>query len=765
MQLDASIELPGFRIEREFAAKAGRRVCLAYQVARGRRAVLKISPLDARRGQVGRHLEALAAEAGGVSGLAQGLAISDLAKLQHPDIVRVHETLRHDDLQVLVLEYINGGNLSQRLQSGVRMRDLVGVLDVIGSALDYAHDQGFLHLDIRPENILFRADNKPVLSDFSGGWRTDRGPPPGAFTAQAGVPGYMSPEQSAGRALDFRSDIYGLGAVLYHVMIGRVPHQAGTIAFGDAGRFTERPARLPTHLSTLQAVVDQGLAADPKRRFQRGTDLARALQAASRDTSLTDTTFKSVAVSVDEIRTATAGLFTAPVDAPRQEHRRHRKRKSLRSGLTGVSLLLLTVLGVGYLFRAPPAWLSETLSEMGLAEDMRLRTAWLDAQSLHDDPNQSLSTIVAGYRRVLAIDAGHVGAETSVAGLAEQWQSSIDGSLKQNDIVQTETKLNEMSAAFPDHPALADLRGQLEDRRAAQALLASTQTMLRSQGLSDVPSATAAIQSYQEILRLAPEHPVALAELDALGKHYAGLAQQAVERGDVPVAISFLERATAANSDLPLLSGIRAEIQQATTARAALEELLQQARTYRVENRLVTPPGENAAELYNRVLATAPDNALARQGLSEVTSQLLTQASRMLEADDFTGLEALADQANAAGVEPDELLEIRNRMDQRIADLAMVAKNLQEAESLLRQGFITEPPEQNAIALLREAERLDPGNARAESLLAQAATRLVEVAVEAHTVGLTDQANQYLELALTVTPDEPAWRTLRESWE
>ena len=752
MQPDASLELPGFRIERELAANSARRVCLARQEARGRWVVLKFSALDA-----------LSDEASGQP--IESLGPSGAEEPRHPDIVPIYETLRHGALQVLVLEYIPGGNLSQRLQTGVRIRDLAKVMGVIGGALDAAHDQGFLHLDIRPENILFREDDKPVLSDFSGGWRTDLGPPPGEFAVRAGAPGFMSPEQVGGRALDFRADIYSLSAVAHNVMTGQAPHHANAVAFGDAGHFTERPLKLPAHLGALQPVVDRGLAADPERRFQRGVDLARAFEQAIRGASLGDTTFKSVAVSVDEIRAVTAGLFTAPVDPVRQERRARRQRRSVRRTLATASLLLFAALGAGYLFNARPPWFDSVLIEMGFAQDARLRTAWLDAQSLHDDPNQSLSAIVAGYRRVLAIDAEHIEAQASIDGLAEQWQASINESLVQNDIVQAETKLDEMSAAFPEHAALADLRRQLADHRTAEALLASTQAQLRSHGLSDVPSATAAIQGYQEVLRLAPQHPVALAELDALGEHYAGLAQAAVERGDVSAAISLLERATAANSDSPLLSGIRAEIQQVTTAQAALEELLQQARTYRVDGMLVTPPGENAAELYNRVLATAPDNALARQGLSEVTSQLLTQASRMLEGDEFTRLGNLVDQASAAGVESNELLELRNRMDQRIADLAMVAKNLHEAESLFRQGFITEPPEQNAIALLREAERLDPGNARAESLLEQAAARLVEVAVEAHAVGLTEQANQYLELALTVTPDVPAWRALRESWE
>ncbi len=752
MPLEASIDLPGFQIERELASSAVRQVCLAWQKARERRVVLKFTPLDFDCGKAPRYP-------------LNNPPGNTIPKLQHRDIVPIYEILQHGATRVFVLEYIVGTNLGQRLGTGLRMRDLVRVMHVVGCALDHAHNRGFLHLDVRPENILFRSDDRPILTDFSGGWWTDGVQPPAGFAARAGSPGYMSPEQVAGRAVDFRSDLYSLCAVLHYVTTGRTPRQAGAIAFGDADHFTERPSRLPSHLSALQPIVDRGLAADPERRFQRGIDLAAALEEASHNPSLSDTTFKSVAVSTDEIRAVTASLVTVPVDSGRQEQRLRRRRRSTGHILATISLLIVAAIGAVYLLNAPPPWLGTLLSELQLTEDRRLRTAWLDAQSLHVDPNQSLSTIVAGYRRVLAIDATHAEARASLAGLAEQWQAGIIESLLRNDLTQAEAKLAEMSTAFPNYTALADLEGQLADRRAAETLLASTQALLQSHGLSDIPTATTAIQAYQEVMRLAPEHPVALRELDALGEHYAGLAHEAIEQGDVPAAISFLERATAANSDSPLLPGIRAEIQQATTAQAAIETLLQQARTYRVAGMLVTPPGENAAELYNRVLATAPDNALARQGLSEVTSQLLTQASRMLEEDDFIGLGSLVDQTSAAGVESDELLQIRNRMDQRIADLAAVADNLREAESLLRQGLITDPPEQNAIALLREAERIDPGNARAESLLGQAAARLVEVAVEAHAVGLDEEAKQYLELALTVTPDVPTWRALRESWE
>ena len=746
------MDIPGFQIERELATGGNGRICLAWQQNANRWVALK----SVAGGDF----------AGTPSDNRLTGAVAACAELRHRNIAQLYETQVCGSMLVLVIEYVPGGDLKRRLETGIRWTALVDLIQAIGEALDYAHDNGFVHLDIRPENILFRADGSPVLTDFSGGWRIDGSRLPVAFAAAVGAPQYRSPEQLGGGSVDSRSDLYSLGAVLYSILTGDAPRRRDAGIAQDAGQSQERVARLPIQLSALQPVVDRALARNPAQRFQRGADLAAALADAGGAAAFANTTFKSVAVTMDEIQAAGGNPFTVPVDTARENRRERRhRRKTVRRTLLSILLVAATGMGGGYLISTQPLWFNTLLFEIGLAENPLMPTAWTDAQSLHRDPNQSLSAIVAGYRRVLVLDPEHLGAQEAIAGLAEQWRAGIIGSLAQNDIAQAETKLADMLAAFPDDSGLDDLQRQLADRKTAVALLTSTQALLRSHGLSDIPSATAAIQAYNEVMRLAPGHPVAQQELTALAEHYAGLAHAAATRGEVEDAISLLERATAANGELPVLATVRGKIQQATTAQAAIEQLLQQARSYRAGGFLVAPPGENAAELYHRVLATAPDDVLARQGLSEVTSQLLNQAARMLEEDDFSGVGSLLDHASAAGIDADALVEIKTRLDDRIAALATVDSNLREAEALLRQGFVTEPPERNAVSLLRDAERLDPGNPRAQALLAQAGARLVVVAQEAYAAGLEEEAKQYLELALTVTPDIPAWQTLRESWE
>ena len=177
-----------------------------------------------------------------------------------------------------------------------------------------------------------------------------------------------------------------------------------------------------------------------------------------------------------------------------------------------------------------------------MAEDPALRSAWAEAQFLREDPNATLPAIVAGYRRVLALDAGSEAALQAIAELSEQWRQGISASLERNDLENSAANLAEMEVAFPNDERLVDLERELINRQAANTLLSTTQALLRNQGLSQIPAATVAIQTYQEVLRLAPGHAGALAELAALAEHYASLAEQAAERGDVDAAIIYLER-------------------------------------------------------------------------------------------------------------------------------------------------------------------------------------------------------------------------------
>jgi tetratricopeptide (TPR) repeat protein len=264
---------------------------------------------------------------------------------------------------------------------------------------------------------------------------------------------------------------------------------------------------------------------------------------------------------------------------------------------------------------------------------------------------------------------------------------------------------------------------------------------------------------------LAPENQVAAQELDTLAEHYAQRAASAADEGKVDDAINFLDRASAANAVLPELDFVRQKIQQATTTQAAIDDLLQQASAYRAAGALVNPAGENAAELYHRVLATDPGNVIAAHGLNEIVSQLRSTTNQLLIAGGLVEATALVDRAGAAGLDMLAVNDMKASVNQETVRRDSVVKHLAQAQKLLSQGFITQPQEANVVGLLREVERLDPGNESAKALLARSAQRLADAAQDAYTFGMADDAKYYLELALTVTPDVIAWRDLRSVWE
>ena len=156
------IEIPGFRIEKEIGRGGMARVYLAVQRKFGRLVALKVVSSEFTRDS--KFKERFIRES----------RIN--ARLTHPNIVQVYDVGTHEDALYLVMEYVRGGDLNQRLERGMHLTALIRLMKDMCRALDYAHEKGFVHRDIKPENILFREDGGAVLSDFGIARFTDAAP-------------------------------------------------------------------------------------------------------------------------------------------------------------------------------------------------------------------------------------------------------------------------------------------------------------------------------------------------------------------------------------------------------------------------------------------------------------------------------------------------------------------------------------------------------------------------------------------------------------
>ncbi len=210
-----------------------------------------------------------------------------IAALHHPHIVQVHDFDMQDDVYYMVQEFIEGGTLKAYLRQAndenrqVPLEETVRILAAICDAVDYAHRQGRIHRDIKPDNIMFDANGRPVLTDFGiasivGGTRLT------ATGAMVGTPAYMSPEQGKGYPGDTRSDVYSLGVVLYEMVTGQVPFDADT-PFAVVLKHVNEPLPIPHVLNPdispdVERVILKALAKEPDDRYQTAGELAQALR-------------------------------------------------------------------------------------------------------------------------------------------------------------------------------------------------------------------------------------------------------------------------------------------------------------------------------------------------------------------------------------------------------------------------------------------------------------------------------------------------------
>lgn len=206
--------------------------------------------------------------------------------LSHPGIVRVLEAGRHGERPFLALEFVEGPSLARALaRRAFTRRETALLLARVADALDFAHGRGILHGDVTPSNILLKRDGSPKLGDF--GIARLRGLAPGRWKAgvTAGTPLYMSPEQAAGLddVVDVRSDVYSLGAVLYHAVTGCVPFAGDSVAgiLRKVLYAAPPPPRTvdPSLDPGLEAVILRSMDKDPARRYATAREFAGALRA------------------------------------------------------------------------------------------------------------------------------------------------------------------------------------------------------------------------------------------------------------------------------------------------------------------------------------------------------------------------------------------------------------------------------------------------------------------------------------------------------
>jgi tRNA A-37 threonylcarbamoyl transferase component Bud32 len=258
-------EIAGYHLLRVINHGGMSTVYLAEQVALSREVAVKVMQPQALADEVSRR--------------RFENEVRTVARLEHPHVVRIYELGRtRDGLPYFTMPHLARGHLGQRDFSHDEAR-VIETAQALFSALEYAHGRGVVHRDVKPENVLFDDAERPLLADFGIALRRGFGPRLTAAGLAVGSTAYMAPEQARGEEVDGRADLYSLGVLIWEMLAGSLPFQAGD-ALSMAVMHAQNPIpKLPLHLRHWQRFMNRALSKQPAQRFQ---DVAEMREAMSR---------------------------------------------------------------------------------------------------------------------------------------------------------------------------------------------------------------------------------------------------------------------------------------------------------------------------------------------------------------------------------------------------------------------------------------------------------------------------------------------------
>lgn len=400
-----------------------------------------------------------------------------VAALRHPHIVTIYDIGASDEVLYIAMEYVDGGDLKSRLNGPLPPHVCLELLMKIGSALELAHMEGTVHRDVKPANILFRDDGTPLLSDFGIAKQVKIDSELTSTGTILGSPFYMSPEQSEGRQVDGRTDLYSLGVIFYETLTGRRPYE-GESAIKIIMQHLQAPLpKLPRELARFQSLLDSLLAKDRDKRLPDAGTLVATVRRLLEKEDGSATNSASVALTQ-------AGQRPAPIEPTEAPSRRSLRPLLLALGGSGMFLLgLLTfwiyaqTLQESRVVLAPP--IASTVGVVPPETSSPVRTGvqggpapnsppvaevihaleWLAENSLRDGRLTSPPADNAYYffSRLLAIDPGNVVATRGFEKVAERYVVLAEQAFTRRDFRQTRTYIALGRQVDPANKGLAAL--------------------------------------------------------------------------------------------------------------------------------------------------------------------------------------------------------------------------------------------------------------------------------------------------------------------
>ena len=267
------MDIQGFTIKREIGKGGMATVYLATQESLHRDVCLKLLDDQMDNSDLGERF------------LAEGRI---LASLKHPNIITIYDIGIANDQLYISMEYVQGGDLKQRLELPVSAEEALDYLSQVSSALGEAHKHGIVHRDVKPANILFDNDT-PILTDFGIAKEVDTEHDLTSTGIFLGSPNYVSPEQADGQKIDGRADIYSLGCIFYEMLTGSKPYISSSLIDIVIQHKQGPIPDLPEELSEFQPLLNRMMAKQRDERFSDADELITAIDSLKRSRNTMET--------------------------------------------------------------------------------------------------------------------------------------------------------------------------------------------------------------------------------------------------------------------------------------------------------------------------------------------------------------------------------------------------------------------------------------------------------------------------------------------